>query len=444
MKERVIVLTDINDEEKFGKERDDIESLVRLLLYSDVIDIGGLIAVTSCWLKKGARESNKECIKRVISAYSEVRDNLLVHSPDYPSAEYLMRVTKCGIPEYGKGFNSIEYQDNEGVKLIINEIKKDDERPLWFSVWGGINTLSEALWILEREEKKENFDKLLSKIYIYSVFDQDGAGRTIRDNYGDKLLYIVRPTPPGKARYYSGSTTEGISTELPGADNSIITNEWIKENIQNKGPLGSVYPDVVYIAEGDTPSYLHLIPNGLNIPNHPELGGWGGRYTKRIPERKEYKTREKHPIYAEAVDTIIGVDGKKYSTNASSLFRWRRDAQGDFLGRINWSVSPDYKDAKHNPIIKEKLVSLTIKAGEAIVLNTSCYSPDGDRLSYEWFNYKETGTYDGEITIINNGDKCNLFIPSDAKGKTLSIILRVSNSDILPLVSYARYFLKVI
>ena len=42
-KQRMIVLTDI------GAEADDTESTVRLLLYSDVIDIKGLIATTSIW-----------------------------------------------------------------------------------------------------------------------------------------------------------------------------------------------------------------------------------------------------------------------------------------------------------------------------------------------------------------------------------------------------------
>ena len=44
------------------------------------------------------------------------------------------------------------------------------------------------------------------------------------------------------------------------------------------------YPDVGYGMEGDTPSYLSLIPNGLNVPEHPDWGGWGGRYEKYIPE----------------------------------------------------------------------------------------------------------------------------------------------------------------
>lgn len=30
--------------------------------------------------------------------------------------------------------------------------------------------------------------------------------------------------------------------------------------------------------EGDTPSTLFVLPNGLNDSTHPDFGGWGGRY----------------------------------------------------------------------------------------------------------------------------------------------------------------------
>ena len=61
---RLIVLTDI------GAEVDDTESMVRLLLYSDVIDIQGLIATTSTWKRTSV---SPELIQAVIGAYSTVR-----------------------------------------------------------------------------------------------------------------------------------------------------------------------------------------------------------------------------------------------------------------------------------------------------------------------------------------------------------------------------------
>lgn len=45
-KNRVVILSDIE------AEPDDLESFVRLLLYSNVIDLKGLIATTSVWKKQ--------------------------------------------------------------------------------------------------------------------------------------------------------------------------------------------------------------------------------------------------------------------------------------------------------------------------------------------------------------------------------------------------------
>jgi Protein of unknown function (DUF1593) len=44
-KNRVIILSDIE------ADPDDTQSFVRLLLYSNQMDIKGMIATTSCWLK---------------------------------------------------------------------------------------------------------------------------------------------------------------------------------------------------------------------------------------------------------------------------------------------------------------------------------------------------------------------------------------------------------
>lgn len=54
-KPRYIALTDIST----AIEVDDRQSLIRLLLYSNEIQIEGLIAVTSCFLKNGAKKHNK-------------------------------------------------------------------------------------------------------------------------------------------------------------------------------------------------------------------------------------------------------------------------------------------------------------------------------------------------------------------------------------------------
>ena len=44
-----------------------------------------------------------------------------------------------------------------------------------------------------------------------------------------------------------------------------MTNEWLDKNVRQKGPLGQEYPRWEYLMEGDTPSFLNLIGNGLNV-----------------------------------------------------------------------------------------------------------------------------------------------------------------------------------
>jgi hypothetical protein len=65
----------------------------------------------------------------------------------------------------------------------------------------------------------------------------------------------------------------GISASIAGADSAVVSREWLETNI-HRGALGALYPK--YIMEGDTPSFLHLIPTGLGSPEHPDWGSWGG------------------------------------------------------------------------------------------------------------------------------------------------------------------------
>jgi hypothetical protein len=49
-------------------------------------------------------------------------------------------------------------------------------------------------------------------------------------------------------------------------------------HIQDHGNLGKVYPKYKYGVEGDTPSFLHILPNGLNDPEIPNQVSWGGYF----------------------------------------------------------------------------------------------------------------------------------------------------------------------
>lgn len=121
---RAVILSDI------GNEPDDQMSLVRLLLYSDEIDIEALIASTSTWQKKAV---HPEIMRTVIAAYGRVRDKLLLHARGWPAAADLdARVftgqTGYGMAATGPGVTS------EGARAIVRAAMRDDPRPLWICV----------------------------------------------------------------------------------------------------------------------------------------------------------------------------------------------------------------------------------------------------------------------------------------------------------------------
>ena len=73
-KPRVVMLSDM------GNEPDDQMSFVRLLLYSNELELEALIATTSTWQKNKVQP---ETMRKLIAAYGEVRSNLLKHASDW-------------------------------------------------------------------------------------------------------------------------------------------------------------------------------------------------------------------------------------------------------------------------------------------------------------------------------------------------------------------------
>ena len=141
-KSRVIVLTDIE------ADPDDSQTLVRLLLYSNQIDIEGLIATTSTHQKKRVAP---ETIQKIIKGYEKIQPNLLIHEPGFPSSANLLSIIKQGLPVYGMAGVG-EGKDSEGSDWIIKILEKEDDRALWISVWGGPQYFSSGF--MENQENK--------------------------------------------------------------------------------------------------------------------------------------------------------------------------------------------------------------------------------------------------------------------------------------------------
>ncbi|MGD1044442.1 MAG: nucleoside hydrolase-like domain-containing protein [Bacteroidota bacterium] len=451
-KNRVIILTDIE------ADPDDTQSLIRLLLYSSVIDIEGFIATTSTHQKtKVAPES----IKKVIYAYGKVQVNLKKHEAGYPDAEALMMLVKQGIPEYGmQGVG--KGKDSEGSDWIIKVLEKNDERPLWISVWGGTNTLAQALYKIRKTKNEIETKKLIAKLRVYTISDQDDSGIWIRNNFPD-LFYIVSPGS------YGNSTWIAINQFVSGINNEMISNKWLAQNIQQcHGQLGALYPDVAYGMEGDTPSWLSLIPNGLSVPEHPDWGGWGGRYELFLPEYSSLDTGgftggvpvepETRAIWTNSVDRYIPFvynecgravrkDTVSFTNNKVTLWRWRDDFQNDFAARMDWCTK-SYQEANHPPIpALGHAEQINAKSGEVFSLDASgTTDPDGDNLSYLWFQYPEAGSYKKLIKINSAENLYKVFVlaPDVEKKETAHFILKVTDKGKPPLSRYKRVIVNII
>ena len=366
---RLLVLTDIE------ADPDDTQSLVRLLLYANEIDIEGLIATTSTHKRSSVAP---ESIRAVIDAYAKVHGNLSLHSPNYPKPPALAALVKKARAEYGMTGVG-QGKDSEGSDWLIRRLEANDERPLWISIWGGANTLAQSLQTLRATRSAAQVDALVAKLRVYSISDQDDAGPWIRQNFPN-LFFIVSPGGD-----YAAATWTGINSVVAGIDNRTISNPWIAEHIQQgHGPLGAIYPDVAWGVEGDTPAWLSLIPNGLTDPEHPEWGGWGGRYELYKPDVpvNDPKTfiggvpipAETRPIWTNAIDDYKSPQSHEYgrATRAgdksfrdfkATLWRWRDDIQNDFAARMDWTIKP-FAEANHPPIpVLSHAKEFTVRSG---------------------------------------------------------------------------------
>lgn len=455
---RVFIVSDISN------EPDDAESLVRYLLYSNEFDTRGLVACTSTWMP---RNVHPEDMERIINAYSQVEANLNHHShPEnpYPTAQFLLSLIKTGPALYGKQALEPGVPLSDGARLLIERLDESEE-PLWVLCWGGTNVLAQALQYAQKQRSTEDLKILRSKMRVYAISDQDDTGDWIRVTFPD-IFYINSIhgwNQYGLAAWTGISGDQYYGFDQGGPDFTKVSKPWLKENIQ-VGPLGKTYPDYMFIPEGDTPTFLYLIQNGLGSPEHPEWGSWGGRYCRSVSDRRHY---------CDAVDRVIGKDGKKYISNHATIWRWRDAFQNDFAARMKWTLTSDISSCNHSPVIViqgsrgPEPIALEVEAGEEVTLDASeSYDPDGDELTFRWFQYSDVTATQWwveaevsnleirELDVVQPGRAVKVKLPPPEKcaveaftgkakeiGQTFHLILEVKDNGSPSLVSYKRILL---
>jgi hypothetical protein len=474
---RTVITTDM--------EQDDLTSMLRYLLYSSEIDTQGLIYSASKihWAGDGKQTrfflpgraydtpqtswrwtGNSTIENDVIKPYKEVYNNLLAHDARFPTPEKLLSITKLG----NVMFEGEYEHDTAGSDLIRSLILDKDPRTLYLQVWGGTNTVARALKSIEEQFSGlhgwEGLKTRISrKVVIMSSFFQD-------DTY---VEYIAPSWPDIQVRsvfipwtLFNCETGNGNVRGLP-ADRAYFTGDWIQKNIQI-GPYGSKYRswldgqhmpgdpwDVFgnttaapivpgtpasdwckplgshdFLSEGDNGAYLPLLATGLNDPKDPNKGGWGGRFQRNESSAANLLAS----IIPETSPNGKIVDG--YGT-----LRFVSDIQNDLAARIQWTMTSNYSQANHPPMVRlagPKVIQG--RPGSSVILASIVSDPDHHAVATKWWQYIEEGTYNGSVPISRCGpDKAKINIPADAvRGETISIILQGTDSGKFPLTRYDR------
>ncbi|MBT2486489.1 MULTISPECIES: nucleoside hydrolase-like domain-containing protein [unclassified Microbacterium] len=461
---RIIVTTD--------PELDDLNSMLRLLLYSNEIDIAALVYSASQfhhsgdpargvaphrWPEPGARMH----IDQALDAYEAVHENLVRHDPRYPSPERLRALVATGnIAEVGD-----TREPTAGSDLVRDVLLGDAPGRVFAQAWGGTNTIARALMSIEDEYRgTPEWDE------IYALI----VGRTVITSYGeqdDTFSSYIRPVWPELEFRDVATAAWGYFAwhVVPDDAQQYLSDGWTREHVSSVGAIGAAYrvwgdgkhmaagfDDEDYfgvvgasaealrergfklwaplqaagawISEGDSSNFAMHIDNGLRNAEDPAFGGWGGR---QVP----------HPDDAHRWDSAGSIPWTPGApiVDAGDASRWFGAFQRDFAARLQWTVTSDPASANHAPRVSVETLDRTVSPGEHVELGFTVTDPDGDDVTVRAF--QDRGS-ECQLTVVPGA--CTIQIPADAPaGSSIHIIIEAVDGGAPALTGYARVVLTV-
>lgn len=270
---RVIVSTDIG-----GTDPDDFQSMVHFLVYADRFDVEGIVS-------SPYGPGRKEHILQVIDRYATDYANLTTYSPRYPTPDALRRVTKQGAIDSGAPARG---RATEGSNWIVQSARRNDSRPLWLLVWGGIDDLAQAL---------HDAPDILPKLRVYFIGGPNKMWSAAAYDY-------IEQQHPSLWLIEANATYRGWFT---GGDQS---GEWdntafVTTHIAGRGALGTFFATQLKgtVKMGDTPAVMYALGPTRDDPTQP---GWGGQFVRVWDDRKTIFTR--HTTQADTVEAFGTVE----------------------------------------------------------------------------------------------------------------------------------------
>lgn len=499
VKPRIIITAD--------PELDDNNSLIRFLLYSNDLDIEGLIYASSGFHWKGdgkgtkwfvpGREyarfgldtcpcvswrwaKNERFIDDIVEAYEKSYPNLKVHDPEFPAPPELKAKIRFGNIDFDGDIS----KNTPGSDLIKSVMLDDKPGPVFITAWGGQSTIARALKsIQEQFENTTQWEaikkKVSRKIVLLPSGDQD-----------DTYAIYIRPSWPGiEYRQFSAGPNYSYGAQLGAKpeDSVYLTASWMKENISDRGSLGSLYrvwgdgkqmvkgdimdyfgiaghtgeelkkmgyivwmpvqPKGSWLGEGDDHTFMNMLGNGLRAYEAGYYGGWGGRESGREAQNFSFPSDSSGNTSADAMANTLSSMNSQISKNAKEIAYpdFFPQAQRDFAARMKWSVTSQYANANHQPVVRvEGPLMILASPGQKIRLNGSVSDPDKNKVSITWWQFL-VGSYPGKVDISNpNTATTEVTIPKDAAdGQTIHLILQATDDGTPSLTSYQRVIVSV-
>ena len=237
----------------------------------------------------------------------------------------------------------------------------------------------------KNQRSEDELKVFLNKLRVYTITDQDVPWDERHSNYPFSSHQWLR-SEFEKELFFIWDESAWLSHNGIGASN------WreYEKHIQNHGNLGNIYPKFKYGVEGDTPSFLYILPNGLNNPDLPGHVSWGGFFSQSIG--KDQKTL----CYTNHEGKTAEISKKYENYFYPATFN-------NFAARMDWAKSGI---GNRNPIVSInnrddlEILHLSPQINTQIILDASqSYDPDGDQLSYKWWLLPEASSYKGTVEI---------------------------------------------
>lgn len=463
-------------------EIDDVDTYIRMLLYSNEFKIEGLIYSSSMWHYKGDGKGTKfvsemEMTKKMygektslrwpgtnwmdplLNGYEKIYPNLKKHSAQYPTPSYLKSIVRIGNVDFEGEMDKV----TPGSEMIMEKLLDNNDQDIFLQAWGGTNTIARALKSIE--EKFSNTkqwesikEKVSKKAIIYTILDQDatykkyiaGHWPKIRVFYNSKQFWCMAypwkiAVPKAFQKYFEGTFmgpniiqnhgdllkqyySYGDGNHQEGDDEN---NHWNLKEFNEKNKSDFKLHD--FISEGDSPAFLQLVDMGLDNIDHPNYGGWGGRFVATKENQYRFEDNE------DAAD--LNPETGKMDRSFPQT-RWLEAIQLDFAARANWCVS-SYKESNHAPsvsIIEGR--HATASPNQTIRFNVATMDPDSNKVNVNAWSYDEAGSGHSVVTVKDK--QVVVQIPSSAKkGEVYHVIVEGKDNGVPALTKYQRILVHI-